>query len=97
MSELIHLCIIFRLCCCYSVSQDVSDCKNQKENMDLEHELVRHAKWKVFLLEVKSCLSAIYALGFLCMRQTSCCSSENCRKNVLKEHKPSTLCHCQKE
>lgn len=98
MNDLIHLCIILRLCCCYSVSQDIYDWENQNENMDLEQKKVHHAKWKgFFLLESKSCLPAMDALGFLCKKQASCCSSENCKKNILKEYKPPSMSHCQRE
>lgn len=98
MNGLIHLRIIFRLCCCYSVSQDIYDWENQNENMDLEQKMVHHAKWKVvFFLESKSCLPAMDALGFLHKKQASCCSAEDYRKNILKEHKPSSTPHCQRE
>lgn len=69
MNDLIHLCIIFRLCCCYSVSQDIYDWGNQNENMDLEQKMVHRAKWKglwcvvfsfpFFFLENKPCLPTI--------------------------------------
>lgn len=49
MNNLIQLGIIFRLCCCYSASQDIYDQENQNENMDLEHKMVHHAKCKLFV------------------------------------------------
>lgn len=53
----------------------------------------------LFFLSVEQTMSSCHidALTFLCKKQASCCSSENCRKNTLKEHKPSSLSHSHRE
>jgi len=63
MNDLIHLCIIFRLCCSYSVSQDIYDWDNQNENMDLEQNTVHHAKWKGFFSREQTILSCHGCFG----------------------------------
>lgn len=49
LNNLIQMSRIFRLCCCYSASQDIYDWESRNENMDLEHKTVHRAKWKLFV------------------------------------------------